>query len=74
VTRVAVLHAGGTFARSFVASIKSAADSVGVRMQAVSVRDESEIDEAFATMVEEQAGAVIIQPRLEQRDVRPSLR
>ena len=67
VTRVAVLHAGGTFARFFVASVKSAADSGGVRMQAVGVRDEGEMDEAFATMVKEQAGAVIIQPRLATR-------
>jgi putative ABC transport system substrate-binding protein len=65
VTRVAVLaHATDPFARPFLAQIKAAADSVGVRMQAVVVRGAEEFDGAFAAMVKERAGAVIVQPIL----------
>jgi putative ABC transport system substrate-binding protein len=65
VTRVAVLaHATEPFARPFLAQIKSAAGSVGVRMQAVVVRGVEEFDGAFAAMVKERAGAVIVQPIL----------
>ena len=64
-TRVAVLaHATDPFARPFVEQIQSAASRVGARMQRVVVRGVEEFDDAFAAMVKERAGGVIVQPIL----------
>jgi putative ABC transport system substrate-binding protein len=64
-TRVAVLaHATDPFARPFVEQIQSAARRVGVRIQGVVVRDAEEFDDAFAAMVKERAGGVVVQPIL----------
>jgi ABC-type uncharacterized transport system substrate-binding protein len=64
-TRVAVLaHASDPFARPFVEQIQSAASRVGVRIQRVVVRGAEEFDGAFAAMVKERAGGVVVQPIL----------
>jgi putative ABC transport system substrate-binding protein len=64
-TRVAALvHATDPFARSFLAHIESAAQSLGVQVQPVVVRGAEEFDGAFMAMMQEEAGAVIIQPLL----------
>jgi putative ABC transport system substrate-binding protein len=61
--RVAVLlDATNSSTRSFLEQIQPAADSIGIRMQPVFVRRPEEFDGAFAAMVKERAGAVIIQP------------
>ena len=65
VTHVAALvHATDPFARPLLEHIESAARSLGVRIQPVVVRGAEEFDDAFATMAQEGAGAVIIQPIL----------
>jgi putative ABC transport system substrate-binding protein len=65
VSRVAVLvDPTNPFARSFLEQIQSASNSVGVRIQPVFVRGAGEFDGAFAAMVNERAGAVIILPLL----------
>ena len=64
-TRVAVLaHATDPFARPFVEQIHSAASRIGVRIQPVVVRGAEEFDGAFAAMVKERAGGVVVQPIL----------
>jgi putative ABC transport system substrate-binding protein len=45
---------------SWVREAQDAARALGIRLQPVAVRDPSEIDSAFAEMVNEQAGAVIV--------------
>jgi len=45
---------------SWVREGQDAARALGIRLQPVAVRDPSEIDSAFAEMVNEQAGAVIV--------------
>ena len=65
VTQVAVLvHATDPFARSFLANIESAAQSLGIRLHPIVVRGAEEFDSAFMTMRQEEAGAVIVQPLL----------
>jgi putative ABC transport system substrate-binding protein len=65
VPRVAALvHATDPFARSFLAHIESAAQSLGVRVQPVVVRGAEDLDSAFTGMIQEEAGAVIVQPLL----------
>jgi putative tryptophan/tyrosine transport system substrate-binding protein len=65
VTHVAALvHATDPFARLFLEHIQSAAQGVSVRIQPVVVRGAEEFDSAFAAMVTERAGAVIVQPSL----------
>ena len=62
VTHIAALvHATDPFAQPFLEHIESAARSLGVRIQPVVVRGAEEFDEAFAAMVQERAGAVIVQ-------------
>jgi DNA-binding LacI/PurR family transcriptional regulator len=71
VTRVAALvHATDPFARSFLEHIESAAQSAGVRIHPVVMRGAEEFDGAFAEMVQEGAGAVIVQPLLADRVIR----
>jgi putative ABC transport system substrate-binding protein len=68
VTRVAVLvHATDPLARPFKEQIQSAAGGVGVRLQPVVVHGADEFDGAFAAMVRERTGAVVIQPMLATR-------
>ena len=65
VTHVAVLVlATDPFARPFLAHIQSEAQGVSVRIHPVVVRGDEELDGAFAAMVTEGVGAVIIQPNL----------
>jgi putative ABC transport system substrate-binding protein len=65
VTRVAVLsHTTDPFARPFLESIETAAQSLDVRIQSVVVRGAEECDKAFTAMVHERAEAVIIQSLL----------
>ena len=65
VPHVAVLlHATDPFAQPFLENIESAARSVGVSIQRVVVRGDEALDGAFTAMVNEQAGAVLVQPIL----------
>jgi putative tryptophan/tyrosine transport system substrate-binding protein len=65
VTHVAVLvRATSPFARLFLEQIQSAAGSIGVQIRPVVVRGDEEFDSAFAAMVKEGVGAVIVQPTL----------
>jgi putative ABC transport system substrate-binding protein len=62
VTRVAALvHTTDPFARPFLDQIRSAARSLGVQIQPVVVGGPEEFDGAFAAMVKERAGAVLVQ-------------
>jgi putative ABC transport system substrate-binding protein len=60
----ALVHATDPFARPFLEDLQSATQSAGVRIQSVVVQGAEEFDGAFAAMVHEGAGAVIIQPIL----------
>ena len=65
VSRVAVLGGSAVmnpFAAPFLAQVQTAAGRVGVRIQHVVVRGAEDFDAAFAAMVKERAGAVILQP------------
>jgi putative ABC transport system substrate-binding protein len=65
VPHVAVLlHATDPFAQPFLESIESAAQSVGVSIQRIVVRGDEALDSAFTAMVNERAGAVLVQPIL----------
>jgi putative ABC transport system substrate-binding protein len=65
VTHVAALvHATDPFAQPFLGHIQSTAQHIGVRIQPVVIRGAEEFDGAFAAMVHERAGAVIVQPIL----------
>jgi len=61
VSRVALLgnpaNAGNT---SQLRQAKEAAQTLGLRLQSLEVRDANEIDTAFVTMTKEQAGAVVV--------------
>ncbi len=60
-------HTTDPFARPFVEQIQSAARNLGVRVQPVVVRGAEELSSAFASIVRERTGAVIIQPILATR-------
>jgi putative ABC transport system substrate-binding protein len=65
VPHVAVLlHATDPFAQPFLENIESAARSVGVSIQRVVVRGDAALEGAFTAMVNERAGAVLVQPIL----------
>lgn len=65
VSRVAALaHATDLFARPFLEQLQLAGRGVGVRIQTVIVRGDDDLEGAFAAMVRERAGAVVLQPIL----------
>jgi putative ABC transport system substrate-binding protein len=64
-TRVAVVVRGrDAVGQSLVASLRSAAEKVGVRVQAVTIRNDDDLDGAFKAITTEHAGAIVIQPAI----------
>ena len=63
--RVAVLvDPANPIVKSIVEQIQAAAGNLGIRVQPVFLRRAEDLEEAFASMVKERAGAVIMQPLL----------
>jgi putative ABC transport system substrate-binding protein len=59
--RVAVLiHGGSAFAKQLVAEAQAAATKAAIRLQVVDVRQPQEMEAAFAAIVKERAGAVLV--------------
>ena len=67
-TRVAFMaHGGDPAHRLFIKEAQDVAPSIGIQVQPVVIEGAAEFDSAFATMVRERAGAVVVQPLLTGR-------
>ena len=69
VSRVAFLFSSKTGGRQFVEETHVAAQRLGVRIQAVGVGGPQELKGAFAAVLRERAGALIVEPILDYRRI-----